>query len=239
MKTTETLDMEKTLYSYCRQLMHLVVEEVTLPEGQGIVDTLSLSPEQEFTCFELKITKADFHSNAKLSFIGNYNYFVFPRHLVPEVVAEVPENIGILVFDYYEPLLAQSHRLETPGYFTEFKKPIHQPLALDREALLNRFLHSLNREVDKAKQLVTGLKHYSSQQLLQELEKRKDQERFDDLTQNAYTRFFSDIETQAVLDLNTEIIALRKLVLQQQKELWNLKNTQPKLPLSPGFAHEI
>lgn len=230
MKTQETKDMELTLYYYCRELADLVVEEVTLPNDFGIVDTLSLSTDQQFTCFELKITKADFHSNAKLSFVGDFNYFVLPEHLVPQVIDEVPNNIGVLVFHYFTPL-AQTKRQVVPGYLTTLKKSTQQPLGCAYETLLACLGRSLNREVDKAKQLVTGLNHYSSAKLLAELTKRQQAGRFDDLTQNAYTHFFADSQAQAIDDLTTEIAALKAQVCQQQKQIWNLSNRQPKLPL--------
>ncbi|MFD1670481.1 MmcB family DNA repair protein [Agrilactobacillus yilanensis] len=239
MKTNETLDMEKTLYAYCRQLLHTVVEEVSLPNDCGIVDTLSLSPENEFTCYELKVTKADFHSNAKLSFIGNYNYFVLPRHLVPKVIDDVPDNVGVLVFDYFEPALVTSRHLTVPGYFTPMKKPLHQPLSLDYDLLLTHFIHSLNREVDKAKRIATGLKSYPSKQLLEELNKRRDQGRFDDLTENAYTHFFAETTQQEITALSTEVNALKTLLTQQQQQLWRLTQQQPKLPFFDGGAHDL
>ncbi len=56
-----------------------------MPDDHGIVDTLScrLTTENtfEWRCYELKVSLADFRSKAKLSFIGNYNYFVLPKAL--------------------------------------------------------------------------------------------------------------------------------------------------------------
>ncbi|MCE2139023.1 hypothetical protein GRC92_18590, partial [Streptococcus thermophilus] len=69
-----------------------VVEEVAMPADKGIVDTLSYQQlpdgQIEWRCYELKVTKADFHSKAKLSFIGHYNYFVLPQQLYLEVQSE-------------------------------------------------------------------------------------------------------------------------------------------------------
>ena len=230
MKTQETKDMEHTLYVTCREANALVVEEVTLPNALGIVDTLSLASDQTVTCYELKITKNDFHSKAKLSFIGHDNYFVLPAALVPQVIDEVPDKVGVLVFHYFDPA-ALPARLPIPGYFSLLKKPVRQPLGCDFNELMTCFGRSLNREVDKAKRLVTGLNHYSSTKLLDELTKRQQQGRFDDLTQNAYNRFFADNQQQAITDLTTEVSALKAQICQQQKEIWNLRQHQPKLPL--------
>ena len=64
MKTPLTLDLEKTLYAYWEDQGAVPVEEVTMPDDQGIVDTLVMQPGDPITwrCFELKVTKSDFHS---------------------------------------------------------------------------------------------------------------------------------------------------------------------------------
>ena len=41
MKTPLTIEIESSLYQYCIEQGGLVVEEVTMPDDQGIVDTLS------------------------------------------------------------------------------------------------------------------------------------------------------------------------------------------------------
>ncbi len=41
LKTPLTIEMESSLYQYCIEQGGIVVEEVTMPEDQGIVDTLS------------------------------------------------------------------------------------------------------------------------------------------------------------------------------------------------------
>ncbi|GAF41918.1 hypothetical protein FC83_GL000114 [Agrilactobacillus composti DSM 18527 = JCM 14202] len=227
MKTIETLDMEHTLYYYCRALNQVVVEEVKLPDDLGIVDTLSQDSEQAYTCFELKVTKNDFHSKAKLSFVGHYNYFVFPSHLLDQVLAEVPDNIGILVFDYYAPELRQTRRLPVPGTLTIYKKAPKQTLGLDETQLAQHFLRSLNREVDKAKRLTNGLKNYNTQQLLTELSKRRDQGRLDTLAHNSYQRFLADSLDQAQSAQAEEIAALKAENIKLLQQVWALKTHQP------------
>ena len=44
----------------------------------------------EWRCYELKVTKADFRSTAKPSFVGHYNYFVLPSKLYEEVKLRNP-----------------------------------------------------------------------------------------------------------------------------------------------------
>ena len=68
MKTTLTQEIEKALYYYCLELGGIVVEEVTMPDEQGIVDTLAcfFKPNAtEWRCYELKV-KAFFYRSLQL-----------------------------------------------------------------------------------------------------------------------------------------------------------------------------
>ena len=51
-------------------------------------------------CFEIKISKADFHSKNGHNFIGNLNYYVMPFNLYKEVKDEIPEHIGCITYHY-------------------------------------------------------------------------------------------------------------------------------------------
>lgn len=52
------------------------------------------------TCFEVKITFADFKSPNGHNFHGNENYYCVPKELAPKIVNEISDDIGILA--YYE-----------------------------------------------------------------------------------------------------------------------------------------
>lgn len=113
MKTPLTIEIESSLYQYCIEQGGLVVEEVTMPDDQGIVDTLScltkFDGSREWRCYELKVTKADFRSTAKLSFVGHYNYFVLPSKLYEEAKTEIPTGIGVLVYRPYTIEIGRAH----------------------------------------------------------------------------------------------------------------------------------
>lgn len=49
-------------------------------------------------CFEIKISKTDFHSNHGHNFVGNLNYYVMPYELYKELKNEIPENIGCITY---------------------------------------------------------------------------------------------------------------------------------------------
>lgn len=212
MKTSLTLQMEETLYAHCREKGEVVVEEVTMPDDLGIVDTLSchLDHEKQFqwSCYELKISKADFHSAAKLSFIGHYNYFVLPEKLYLAVQEEIPSAIGVLVF---HPYLAEE--LELPGFFTTEKKPQRQLLQVNESELLYRLITSQAREVGKAKKTARGLRVFSTAQLYDELKKRQPDYDLFGGSNNYYDRFIKETQDQAVEALKEELEATRRAYL--------------------------
>ena len=48
-------------------------------------------------CFEIKVSKSDFHSKSKHTFLGHYNYYVMPKELYEQVRHGIPNHIGIYV----------------------------------------------------------------------------------------------------------------------------------------------
>ncbi|OQO71456.1 hypothetical protein BH747_01075 [Enterococcus villorum] len=227
MKTPLTIEMETSLYQYCIEQGGIVVEEVTMPEEHGIVDTLNCLTKfdgtREWRCYELKVSKADFRSTAKLSFVGHYNYFVLPRTLYEEVQQEIPTDIGVLVYRPY----TLEEEMPAPGTFVIAKKARKKKLAVTEEALTNRFMASLFREVRKAKQMERGVKYFPTDQLYKELKKRSDtQDPFS--KERYYERFIEETENQAIQDLKEEIQALR-----QDYEFLRQKQQAKRLPTEP------
>lgn len=215
MKTPLTLQMEETLYYYAREKGDIVVEEVTMPAEQGIVDTLSCCLDEhkdfEWRCYELKVTKADFHSTAKLSFIGNYNYFVLPENLFKQVQEEIPAHVGALV---YHPFKGES---PIPGFFTSEKKPQRQDLAVDEKELLYRLIASQAREVGKAKQTARGLRVFATKQLYLELKKRQTEYDLFGGGENYYDLFIEEAQDQAIEALKEELEATRSAYFELEK----------------------
>lgn len=144
MKTLETEDLEQRLLQrYFKMGSHIAFEvdlrwamEWTIRKDQmssqpknielddpGIADAVQVDNYGVITCFELKVTKSDFHSNARLSFIGNKNYYVMPEKLYEQVKDEIPPNIGVLV-----PLGNRDLRF--------VKKCKSHEMAFDKEAVL-------------------------------------------------------------------------------------------------------
>ncbi|KRK81096.1 hypothetical protein FD03_GL000685 [Companilactobacillus nodensis DSM 19682 = JCM 14932 = NBRC 107160] len=190
------------------------MEEVSMPDKKGIVDTLSYQQlpngEVEWRCYELKVTKSDFHSKAKLSFIGNYNYFVLPQKLYEEVQDEIPTHIGVMIYRAFDKKAIDlaPQTLRTPGFLTIAKKAQYQDLQVEEKPLTAHFVASLFREVDKAKRVEKGLQLYSDDQLYKEMRKRA-KKGYDIYkpNHNVYDRFVDDMQSDAVTALQEELDA--------------------------------
>jgi len=234
MKTKLTKNLESTLYQYCLEQGSYVVEEVSMPDKKGIVDTLSYQQltdgKIEWRCYELKVTKADFHSKAKLSFIGNYNYFVLPQKLFEEVQSEIPTHIGVLIYRAFDKKAIENspQTLRAPGFLTVAKKAQYQELQVDEAKLTSHFVASLFREVDKAKKVEKGLQLYSDDKLFKELKKRS-KAGYDVYTpdHNLYDQFVEDLKDEAVASLQEELDARNEQYQALKLELQKLH--QPNL----------
>lgn len=235
MKTKLTKNLESTLYQYCYEQGSYVVEEVSMPESKGIVDTLSyqqIGDQIEWRCYELKVTKNDFHSKAKLSFIGNYNYFVLPQKLYEEVQAEIPTHIGVLIYREFDKKAVENspQALRSPGFLTVAKKAQYQELQVDEKLLTSHFISSLFREVDKAKKVEKGLQLYSDDRLFKELKKRS--KAGYDIYQpehNLYDRFIDEIKDDAITALQEELDARNAEYQELKLQLQPKPNLEDKL----------
>ncbi|WP_225047883.1 hypothetical protein [Lacticaseibacillus kribbianus] len=212
-KTALTLDLERTLYAYWEELGATAVEEVTMPDNQGIVDTLVRQQDATGTtwrCFELKVTKADFHSSAALSFVGHYNYFVLPAKLYQQLADEIPAGIGVMTYTAYAPKLIAASLLPpaAPGVLTVARKPTRQELQVPEDALTDRFIASLNREVQKAKRAARGPRAFSDEELMRELRRRGADYAVYDPAANLYDRFLGELTDTTVATLQEEVDAL-------------------------------
>ena len=82
-----------------------------------------------FRCYEIKVSKKDFYSKCKKTFVGNYNYYAMPKELYEEVKQDIPDYVGVV---------------DKLGFC--LKKPKKVELKVDKEKLLVSMIKSLNRE---------------------------------------------------------------------------------------------
>jgi hypothetical protein len=138
-KTELTEKIEQALYKETIQKA-FGCHEVTIGYfGKGRVDYMTMDFKDIFRCYEIKISKSDFHSEHGHNFVGNYNYYVMPKELFEEVKEEIPKEIG--VYGSYE---------SRDTIFLELlKKSKKQELKVETDILKNSMIRSLSREVTK------------------------------------------------------------------------------------------
>lgn len=91
-----TLKLEKQIFKATRKQGVFGCLEVTIGWwGKERVDYLTYDTKGIWRCYEIKVSKADFHSKAHNTFIGHYNYYVMPIELFKEVESEIPKHIGV------------------------------------------------------------------------------------------------------------------------------------------------
>lgn len=103
-----------------------------------IVDILELNSQKGWICYEIKISKSDFHSNAIKSFVGNYNYYLMPEALYKQVESEIPKEVG--VYTYNGRILNLSKRARKQELIDGIDEQLNYGMirALDRERVKQR-----------------------------------------------------------------------------------------------------
>lgn len=141
-KTELTKQLEKAIIAETSDWFGCL--EVTIGwYGSGRVDFMTMDSKEIFRCYEIKISKSDFHSKHGHNFVGNYNYYVMPKGLFEEVKEEIPDYIG--VYCGYE----QSYKGKTYWSISLEKRPKKQELKEDIGILKNSMIRSLYRDVCK------------------------------------------------------------------------------------------
>lgn len=131
-KTELTISLERLIYTAtCKQGVFGCFEVTIGWFGSERVDYMTYDTKGIWRCYEIKVSKADFRSKAKKTFVGHYNYFVMTRELFEEVKDEIPKHVGVYI-----------------GAFCQ-KRARKQELAVDEEILKNSFIRSLSREAGK------------------------------------------------------------------------------------------
>lgn len=93
-KTELTRNAEQLVYCHTNKMGTFGCFEVTLGwYGEEIVDYITYDTNSEIRCYEIKVSKSDFKSKAKLSFKGHFNYFVMPEELYDELLSEENDDL--------------------------------------------------------------------------------------------------------------------------------------------------
>lgn len=132
--------------------------EVMMPRPDGKhymdnlerVDLLSYDTKGIWRFYELKVSKSDFHSGCKHTFLGNFNYFIMPHSLYLEVMDEIPKGIGVYT------------SFENTTQLSCVKKATRQELRVNENHLMFNFMQALSREYKKYRQTLRFGKWYES-----------------------------------------------------------------------------
>jgi len=133
MKSEVTLALEREIWDFTHKQSTFGCFEVTIGWfGNQRVDFMTYNTNNEFRCYEIKISKSDFYSKSQTTFVGHYNYFVLTAELFDEVKGEIKNGVGIYV-----------------GGRGLVKKARRQELKVDRYVLMSSMIRSLCREFTK------------------------------------------------------------------------------------------
>ena len=151
MKTAETVALEKAISRATYKMGTFGCYEVTIGYGgKERVDYMTYDTKGIFRCYEVKVSKADFHSAAVKSFVGHYNYYVLTRELYDQVKGEIPDWVGVYIGDYCAKKAKKQDlsdreykiRLSINGRSTDVSTPLV-------EMLKESMIRSLYRDSDK------------------------------------------------------------------------------------------
>lgn len=140
-KTELTKKLENALWDITTEKAAFGCFEVTIgfaTNRYGRVDYMTIDTKDIIRMYEIKVSKSDFHSQAKHTLLGHFNYYVVPDELYQEVREEIPVNIGVYGYN--------------GRYLVCRKNPKKQELSIDPGILKSSMIRSLFREYQRHKE---------------------------------------------------------------------------------------
>ena len=95
------------------------------------MDYITYDTKGIWRCYEVKVSKSDFYSKSKKTFVGHYNYFVLTKELFKIVKEDIPNHVGVYVNG------------------SNMKRARKQELPVDEQVLKDSMIRSLTREFNK------------------------------------------------------------------------------------------
>lgn len=174
MKTKKTTNLERKIRRATHKTGVFQCFEVTIGFfGNERVDFMTYDTKGIFRCYEIKVSKADFHSGAAKSFVGHYNYYVLTRDLYNQVKDEIPDWVGVYVG---ESLVKKPKKQDLSGKVYTYRRSVNgysTELSVPWEEMLKEsMIRSLYRDADKYLNTVYGL---SCEMTLEEIKEEKEQ----------------------------------------------------------------
>ena len=180
-KTELTHKLERELWKHTKKRGTFGCFEVTIGwYGKERVDYLTYKTKGIFRCYEVKVSKSDFYSNNKVSFVGHYNYYVMPIELYDQVKEDIDVNIGVFTFDGKK--------------LSSMKRSKRQELGVCEQVLKDSMIRSLYRESEK---VISNNDTLEIEKLRKELNKSKikayqNYKQHMDLRKNLYDKYGED-----------------------------------------------
>ena len=209
MKTAETIALEKAIRKETRKTGTFGCFEVTIGFfGKERVDYMTYDTKGIFRCYEIKVTKADFHSGAAKSFVGHYNYYVLTRELYNQVKDEIPAEIGIYVggtlikkakrqdlsdkeYSVWRSVGGKRTLVSTP-WEQMLKDSMIRSLSRDSDKLINtedeQYIGRMRRDIDTLRQ-DKDREHRKYLALFRAVEKEYGRDKAYDLSEKAYGEY--------------------------------------------------
>ena len=144
-----TKELEHLLYKYLWRKGWYGVFECAIPKclcrkvHRERVDMLTYETTGIWRAYELKISKADLHSNAALSWIGHYNYLVVTEDLIEEAKKILPKDIGIYA----------AYERGSKKWIDLVRNPRKRELLCKHEDMQFAMMQALSREYKKYRKL--------------------------------------------------------------------------------------
>ena len=135
-KNELTHKLENQLWKHTKKRGTFGCFEVTIGwRGKERVDYLTYDTKDIFRCYEVKVSKSDFYSTNRISFLGNYNYYVMPIELYEQVEEDIEGYVGVYI--------------SKEGKLISVKRAKRQQLKVEKEILKDSMIRSLYRESEK------------------------------------------------------------------------------------------
>ena len=149
--------------------------------GKERVDYMTYDTKGIWRCYEIKISKSDFHSKNHNTFIGNYNYYVLTDELYEQVKDEIPKGIGAyigsnLVKRAKKQELKVNKQILTDSMIRSLSRYLQKQMDSNNDYLIDRYKRELNRSKkdlsnyrDKYYQLGNWIREKHSREILKQI----------------------------------------------------------------------
>lgn len=158
MKTEETLRLERAIKNKFCNYEQFGVQEVTIGfNGRERADFVTITTDDVVSCFEIKVSKSDLNSKAKLTFCGHYNYLVAPYAVAKEALDKLPEWVGVLYDEELKTLRGAQLMSISAEALSVIKssliRSMHREINKSDPTRYNIILRDLSRSKKKLKEL--------------------------------------------------------------------------------------